>query len=49
MAEQHQQAGHHTQQRRKPEGSIHIDYTPPGAKTGNTDKLGDFVDFEEVK
>jgi hypothetical protein len=37
------------QQNTKPEGSISIDYVPPTAKTGKTDKLGDFVDYEEVK
>ncbi len=34
---------------KKPEGSISIDYMPPIPKQGNTDKLGDFVDYEEVK
>lgn len=33
----------------KPEGSISIDYMPPKAKTGKTDALGDFVDYEEIK
>jgi len=33
----------------KPEGSISIDYVPPGHKQGNSDKLGDFVEYEEVK
>ncbi|MDB5021260.1 MAG: hypothetical protein JWQ28_2387 [Pedobacter sp.] len=37
------------QQRKKPEGSISIDYMPPLEKKGNADKLGDFVDYEEVK
>lgn len=37
------------QQNEKPEGSISIDYMPPQAKTGKTDKLGDFVDYEELK
>jgi hypothetical protein len=37
------------QQRKKPEGSITIDYMPPQEKKGNADKLGDFVDYEEVK
>ncbi len=38
------------QQRKKsPEGSISIDYMPPQPKQGNADKLGDFVDYEEVK
>lgn len=36
------------QRRSKPEGSISIDYMPP-KQTGKTDKLGDFVDYEEVK
>lgn len=36
------------QQRKKPEGSISIDYMPP-KQAGKTDKLGDFVDYEEVK
>ncbi|NTE05036.1 DUF4834 family protein [Agrobacterium tumefaciens] len=46
-----QQASGQTQQqqrRSKPEGSISIDYMPP-KQTGKTDKLGDFVDYEEVK
>ena len=34
---------------RKPEGSISIDYMPKQDKKGNADKLGDFVDYEEVK
>jgi len=38
----------HEQRRSKPEGSISIDYMPP-KQTGKTDKLGDFVDYEEVK
>ena len=33
----------------KPEGSISIDYIPKKDKKGNADKLGDFVDYEEVK
>ncbi|CAM4104100.1 hypothetical protein SAMN06265348_103421 [Pedobacter westerhofensis] len=33
----------------KPEGSISIDYVPPQQKQGNADKLGDFVEYEEVK
>lgn len=37
------------QESKKPEGSISIDYMPPQAKTGKTDKLGDFVEYEEVK
>lgn len=34
---------------RRPEGDISIDYVPPRAKGGRTDKLGDFVDYEELK
>ena len=34
---------------KKPEGAISIDYMPPQPKKGNADKLGDFVDYEEVK
>jgi hypothetical protein len=37
------------QEPKKPEGSISIDYMPPQSKTGKTDKLGDFVEYEEVK
>ncbi|TKC56887.1 DUF4834 domain-containing protein [Pedobacter hiemivivus] len=37
------------QQNAKPEGSISIDYMPPKDKTGKSDNLGDFVDYEEVK
>lgn len=48
-----QQAENQARQRQeKPEGSISIDYMPPQAKAekpGRTDKLGDFVDYEEVK
>ncbi|TKC13042.1 DUF4834 family protein [Pedobacter polaris] len=33
----------------KPEGSISIDYMPKKEKKGNADKLGDFVEYEEVK
>lgn len=45
-----QQATGQTQNQRKskPEGSVSIDYMPP-PQTGKTDKLGDFVDYEEVK
>ena len=48
---QQQATGGATQQenRRRPEGSISIDYMPPKPKSGNADKLGDFVDYEEVK
>lgn len=34
---------------KKPEGAISIDYMPKREKKGNADKLGDFVDYEEVK
>ena len=49
-----QQAGQAKQQQqqqapRKPEGSISIDYVPPQPKQGNADKLGDFVEYEELK
>ncbi len=44
-----QQAGQASPQSRKPEGSISIDYIPPQPKKGNADKLGDFVDYEELK
>ncbi|MEJ2903736.1 DUF4834 family protein [Pedobacter panaciterrae] len=33
----------------KPEGDISIEYVPPREKKGNSDKLGDFVDYEEIK
>jgi uncharacterized protein YjeT (DUF2065 family) len=45
-----QQAENQARQRNpKPEGSISIDYVPPQPKHGNADKLGDFVDYEELK
>ena len=50
--QQYQQQYQHKQQQRqsaKPEGAISIDYMPKKEKTGNADKLGDFVDYEEVK
>jgi len=47
---QSQAGGNQQQQRRtKPEGSISIDYMPPKPNQGKTDKLGDFVDYEEIK
>lgn len=51
MQQQAGQAGQQQQQQqsRKPEGSISIDYVPPQPKQGNADKLGDFVEYEEVK
>lgn len=47
----HSQATGQQQQQRKskPEGSISIDYMPPKPDQGKTDKLGDFVDYEEIK
>ena len=46
-----QQATSANQQQRpsKPEGSISVDYMPKKDKAGNPDKLGEFVDFEEIK
>ncbi|WP_113651682.1 DUF4834 family protein [Pedobacter namyangjuensis] len=44
-----QQYQHQQQRSSKPEGSISIDYMPKKEKKGNADKLGDFVDYEEVK
>jgi hypothetical protein len=46
-----QQTANAGQQQRpsKPEGSISIDYMPKKEKKGNADKLGDFVDYEEIK
>ncbi|WP_256003142.1 MULTISPECIES: DUF4834 family protein [Pedobacter] len=44
-----QQPGQQAYNRQRPEGDISIDYMPPSAKTGKTDKLGDFVDYEEIK
>jgi len=46
-----QQAANAGQQQHssKPEGSISIDYMPKKEKKGNADKLGDFVDYEEIK
>ena len=48
-----QQSGPQSQQQQRPPnrpvGSINIDYMPPQPKTGNADKLGDFVDYEELK
>ena len=41
--------GGQSQRPSKPEGSISIDYMPKKEKKGNADKLGDFVDYEEIK
>ncbi len=47
---QAQQGRPEEQSYRKPEGSISIDYVPPSQpRKGNADKLGDFVDYEELK
>ncbi|KRT18069.1 hypothetical protein ASU31_01935 [Pedobacter ginsenosidimutans] len=46
---QSQATGQQQQRRPKPEGSISIDYMPPKPDQSKTDKLGDFVDYEEVK
>lgn len=46
---QQQQQQYRQQTKKKPEGSISIDYVPPSAKSGKTEKLGDFVEFEDVK
>ncbi|RZK19608.1 MAG: DUF4834 family protein [Pedobacter sp.] len=49
---QQQASGQGQQQQRrskKPEGAISIDYMPPKPDQSKTDKLGDFVDYEEVK
>ena len=45
------QSSYQQQQQRssRPEGSITIDYMPKKEKKGNIDKLGDFVEYEEVK
>ncbi|MGY0039097.1 DUF4834 family protein [Pedobacter sp. NJ-S-72] len=44
-----QQQQQQQRQSNRPEGSLSIDYVPPQPKQGNADKLGDFVDYEEVK
>ena len=51
MQQQSGYAGQEQQRQppRKPEGSISIDYVPPQPKHGNADKLGDFVEYEDVK
>lgn len=44
------QASGQQQRSAKPEGSISIDYMPEkDKKQGNADKLGEFVEYEEVK
>lgn len=46
-----QQANRQYQQSRdpRPDGRIRVDYVPPREKNEKVDKLGDFVDYEEVK
>lgn len=46
---QQQAANQNRSQSSKPEGALSIDYMPPQPKKGSTDKLGDFVDYEEIK
>lgn len=49
QANGNQQYQQQNQRSSKPEGAISIDYMPKKEKKGNADKLGDFVDYEEVK
>jgi len=49
MQQQATGAAPQQENKKRPEGAISIDYMPPRPKTGNADKLGDFVDYEEVK
>lgn len=49
MQQQATNAGQQANRSAKPEGSISIDYMPKKEKKGNPDKLGDFVDYEEIK
>ena len=47
---QNQAAGQQQQRPSRPEGTISIDHMPKKEKRqGNSDNLGDFVDYEEVK
>ena len=51
-AQQQASQQHHQQDRsanHRREGDISIEYMPPHPKQGNADKLGDFVDYEEIK
>ena len=51
-AQQQASQQHHQQDRsanHRREGDISIEYMPPQPKQGNADKLGDFVDYEEIK
>ncbi|WP_026897712.1 hypothetical protein [Daejeonella oryzae] len=36
-------------QQPKPDGRIRVDYVPPREKNEKTEKIGDFVDYEEIK
>ena len=45
-AQQHANQKYHSS---KPDGQISVDYVPPKDKHEKTDKIGDFVDYEEIK
>ena len=44
-----QQQSNQKYQHPKPDGQIRVDYVPPREKGEKIEKLGDFVDYEEVK
>ncbi len=44
-----QNPGNQNYKQTKPDGRIRVDYVPPKEKNEKMDKLGDFVDYEEVK
>ncbi len=46
---QNPNAENNYQRQRRPEGSISIDFVPQKRKKGNSDKLGEFVEYEDVK
>lgn len=47
---QNQAAGQQQQRQYRPEGTISIDHMPKKEKgKGNSDNLGEFIDYEEVK
>ncbi|MCJ0742017.1 DUF4834 domain-containing protein [Pedobacter montanisoli] len=46
---QNPSTGNSYQKPRRPEGSISIDFVPQKKKKGNSDKLGEFVEYEDVK
>lgn len=48
-AQQQSNQRFHQQQQNRPDGRIRVDYIPPREKNTQTDKAGDFVDYEEVK